>query len=518
MQLLMLRASDCPQLDSWIKERKYFSPTILNEQISLMGLQLLRSLLDDIKQAQFFSLIADEATDESKKEQLTVCIRWVDDEFTIHEDPLELIHVPKCDSDTLTSTIKDSLIRLCLPISQCHGQAYDGASTMSGHLNNVASQIEADVPAAIFFHCFAHCMNLCLQTVGRRCAPIRDALDLVMEITQLIQYSPKRSTLFSNLQRQLTSGSKTLKPLCPTRWTVRTSAISAVLSNYSVLCVALEKINVETSDDYGRKAGGFLAIMEKFSTFFSLKLSHLIFSGTEQLSLTHQYKDITIQEATMAAEVAVQYLIRQRTDAQFEYFYTSVVKEGEKLSLVPVLPRYRQPPRRPGDDGVAGHRFVTPEDYFRKEYFEVLDLLVNELKRRFQQKRGLPVVAVVERLLLEAANGTLNVCDQIPEELQLYKSDINLERMKTQLLMLPDLIRTRNTKLDNTVPIKKVTNIVTLCDIMNEITVSKDMLSEVFRLLKIFLSASYYIYCRMNLLCTPPPEDLLTFYNGTGKT
>ena len=68
----------------------------------------------------------------------------------------------------------------------------------------------------------------------------------------------------------------------------------------------------------------------------------------------------------------------------------------------------------------------------------------------------------------------------IPEELQLYKSDINLETMKTQLLMLLHLIRTRNMKLDNTVPIKKVTNIVTLCD--------KDMLSEVFRLLKIFLT------------------------------
>lgn len=197
----------------------------------------------------------------------------------------------------------------------------------------MASQIEKDVPAAIFFHCFAHCTNLCLQTVGRRCAPIHDAMDLVMEIAQLMQYSPKRSTLFSSLQ---TSDSKNLKPLCPTRWTVRTSAISAVLSNYSVLCVALEPINVETSDDYGRKAGGFLAIMEKFSTFFGLKLSHMLFSGTEQLSLTLQYKDISIQEATLVAEVAVQYLIRQRTDAQFEYFYTSVVKEGEKLSLMPV--------------------------------------------------------------------------------------------------------------------------------------------------------------------------------------
>lgn len=39
--------------------------------------------------------------------------------------------------------------------------------------------------------------------------------------------------------------------------------------------------------------------------------------------------------------------------------------------------------------------------------------------------RRLPVVAVVETFLLEAVNGTLNVYDQIPEELQLCKSDIN---------------------------------------------------------------------------------------------
>ena len=43
----------------------------------------------------------------------------------------------------------------------------------------------------------------------------------------------------------------------------------------------MEQINVQTHDDYGRKAGGLLAMMDKFKTFFGLKLSHLIFSGTE---------------------------------------------------------------------------------------------------------------------------------------------------------------------------------------------------------------------------------------------
>lgn len=185
-----------------------------------MGLTVLRDLLNDIKEVQWFSIIADKATDLSHKEQLTLCVRWVDKELSIHEDPLELIHVPKTDADTLTSIVKDCIIQFSLPISQCRGQAYDGASNMTGHdhLNGVAAQIEKDVPAALFLHCFAHCSNLCLQSIGRQCTSVRHALDLVMGISQLIRYSPKQTSLFLSLQSQLSPGSSTsLKPLCLTR-------------------------------------------------------------------------------------------------------------------------------------------------------------------------------------------------------------------------------------------------------------------------------------------------------------
>ena len=46
--------------------------------------------------------------------------------------------------------------------------------------------------------------------------------------------------------------------------------------------------------------------MEKFSTFFGLKLSHLIFAATEQLAITLQNQDITLQEAIMASTLAEQ--------------------------------------------------------------------------------------------------------------------------------------------------------------------------------------------------------------------
>ena len=54
--------------------------------------------------------------------------------------------------------------------------------------------------------------------------------------------------------------------------------------------------------------------------------------------------------------------------------------------------------------------------------------------------------------------------------------------------MLPDLIRTRNIKLLNSVPIKEVTNIRTLCDLTKEVSMSKEMLSEVVHLIQIFLT------------------------------
>ena len=221
---------------------------------------------------------------------LSLC-RWVDENFSVHEDFLELIQLPKTDANTVTLALRDSLVRNCLPIGQCRGQAYDGASTFSGHINGVAAQIQRVEPSALPVHCLAHCVNLCLQTAARTCPPIRDVLDLCMGLSQLIRFSPKRLSLFENLQSQLSQAPPSIKPLCPTRWTVRTAAVDAIIKNYSTLCQALEQIHAESRDEYGLKAGGFLASLEKFSTYFGLRLSFLLFAASEQLSLSLQGKD-----------------------------------------------------------------------------------------------------------------------------------------------------------------------------------------------------------------------------------
>ena len=75
-----------------------------------MGNTVLRELLSEIREVNMHSLIADEASDVSHKEQLCITIRWVDCSFQALETLLQLINVPKTDSETLTSMIKDCLV------------------------------------------------------------------------------------------------------------------------------------------------------------------------------------------------------------------------------------------------------------------------------------------------------------------------------------------------------------------------------------------------------------------------
>lgn len=316
----------------------------------------LKSILGSIREAAIYSVIAHEARDVSKTEQLCVCIRWVDKAFEIHEDFLELMDIPKTDAETISNEIKKIFKQFSLSINQCYGQAYDGASNMSSHISGVAARIQADESKALYVHCLAHCTNLCLQSVTKKVAVIWEALNLTMQLSDFILYSPKQTSLFQTLQNDLSPGNLRLKPLCPTRWTVRTGAMGAIIVNYNVLRVILYDIHDSGRDEYSLKAGGYFRSLEKFNTYFGLKLSYLLFSATEQLSIALQGRNTSIQEAVNAANLAINHLVRLRGEENFNRFYARAVEDSKDLITDPTIPRFKQPPKRI-DQGSTTHRF-----------------------------------------------------------------------------------------------------------------------------------------------------------------
>jgi len=117
-QLLLLQAEECPNMISWLQQRDYISPTIIDKIVKSMGQIILRGILNDIKSIQWLSIIADEATDISGTEQLSVSIWWVTKNYKVYEDILGAKELPNTNAATIQHEVNDILVRCTLPITQ----------------------------------------------------------------------------------------------------------------------------------------------------------------------------------------------------------------------------------------------------------------------------------------------------------------------------------------------------------------------------------------------------------------
>lgn len=72
---------------------------------------------------------------------MNLSIRWVNDEYTVNEDPIGLYCLPDTTANTITKVLNDLFTRCAFPISLCRGQTYARASNMQGIRNGVATQI-----------------------------------------------------------------------------------------------------------------------------------------------------------------------------------------------------------------------------------------------------------------------------------------------------------------------------------------------------------------------------------------
>lgn len=91
--------------------------------------------------------------------------------------------VDSIEADTLVATLKDTLLCMNLPIRNCRGQCYDGASNMCGIRNGVAAQISSEETRSIFNHCYGHALNLATGETIKSKKVLRDTLDTTFEIS-----------------------------------------------------------------------------------------------------------------------------------------------------------------------------------------------------------------------------------------------------------------------------------------------------------------------------------------------
>lgn len=170
--------------------------------LEAMALGMMRKISANIQNATFFTIMADETADVSNKEQLVICIRWVDDCFVIHEDFIGMHPLERTTADQVVAILKNGLLRMNLNIQHARGQCYDGAATMAGEKTGVATQIKTINGKCLYTHCYGHALNLAVADAIKSVQCISDSLDTVREIGKLVKKSPQRNTKLDKIRAE----------------------------------------------------------------------------------------------------------------------------------------------------------------------------------------------------------------------------------------------------------------------------------------------------------------------------
>ena len=152
-----------------------------------------------------FSLLADETKDVSKAEQVAIILRYVDiNTASVYERFLTCVPAECLTAQGLSSYILETLRKYELEPKCIVSQGYDEASVMSGCLTGVQTQIKEVAPHALYIHCNAHCLNLCLVDSAKAVCGASEFFGL-LETLYVFLSTSKCHVIFNGTADQSTS-------------------------------------------------------------------------------------------------------------------------------------------------------------------------------------------------------------------------------------------------------------------------------------------------------------------------
>ncbi|XP_020973057.1 zinc finger MYM-type protein 1-like [Arachis ipaensis] len=179
IELIKLLASCNQNVNNVVLENapgnaQYISPGVQKDILHIFARKVRATIREEIGDSKF-CIIIDEARDESKREQMSVVLRFVDKHGCVQERFFDLIHVSDTCSLTLKTEISLVLSRYNLDVQNLRGQGYDGANC----------------PFAYYIHCLAHQLQLALVSAAKEVCYVHQFISKLTLIVNVVTVSPK---------------------------------------------------------------------------------------------------------------------------------------------------------------------------------------------------------------------------------------------------------------------------------------------------------------------------------------
>ena len=315
---------------------------------------------------------------------MPITIRFVDSKNEIQERFIKFVN---CDEgltgEALAKNIEDTLKEVGLPLANCRGQGYDGASAMSSMRKGVSGRILANNPKAIYVHCTSHHLNL---AVAKACN-IPAVSHMLSQAKKLVSFfsSVPRGQLLSKKMEEFGLKRRKLPAPSTTRWVQRISSLDGFLEAFEAVFRTLEYMQLGgVNKEFERSssdARAFLRILESFEFIVAMVITTNILDYTMSLTVQLQQRQIDIAESLkqinlLKAELKI---LRTSVDEYHDKFYDEAVELANEVEVDEKTPRIckHQTTRE-------NYTASTPREYYRlKLTIPFLDHLIEEMESRF---------------------------------------------------------------------------------------------------------------------------------------
>ncbi len=442
----------------------YLSKTTQNEVISLISNEILQRILDELKTAKYYSIIIDCTQDISKKEQMSIILRYIkifnESEIQICERFLGFIEIEgRTTGEMLTNELLAQLTKHRIPIEDMRGQSYDNGSNMRGKELGVQKRILDLNKRAFFVPCHCHSLNLVVNDAAKSSKDAISFFGIIQEVYNLFSGSARR---WSILQKHV-GKNLTVKGVSTTRWEARIKAVRPFRYAAGEIYDALYEISQDESFDAEcrRDAENFGLKMQNFTFCCCVVIWHNILNQINTASKILQNISTDISAAKTILESTLMYLKKYRSEEGFEQSKKEAELIADDLDIdysFPPVASIRKRKKKKMFTYEADDESITdPEHRFRTElFYTILDAAITSCEERFQQLNSyqnyfgfLYDIAKIKDTLPESKEALKKSCHELANALTASNdADINANEIFDELQVLTEIIPYNTTPKD----------------------------------------------------------------------
>ncbi|XP_016661805.1 uncharacterized protein LOC103310064 [Acyrthosiphon pisum] len=390
LQLIELISHYSPILAQHVHEVKqsnfctsYFSPTIQNEIIVLLGQTIRNKIITSIKEAKYYGIMFDCTPDISHKEQMSQIIRYVkidNTEISIEESFVDFIQSREKTGTGLASEILKKLEEDGIELKNCRAQGYDNGANMAGKYNGVQAVICRQNELATFIPCAAHSLNRIGVHAAETSPTMISFFGTVQKVFNFFSSSVSR-------WEKLTSVLKvTLKSHSDTRWSSKKRAVSAINQNITQVYEILQCMSNDESLSADTMEGAkCLLRLFNFKIFILLDIWDLILTQIDLINCSLQSKNQTVDTASFMLKGLISSIMNIRNNG----LEISINKAKATASFLNIPSHFEEKRskiiKRRFDDSPNDEPKLRAEQELNRECYLAMDSIISNFSRRYEQ-------------------------------------------------------------------------------------------------------------------------------------